>query len=70
MSDYKKWQKGNLKLEGKNWLIIQIKKYYVLAFKSRHCHVYHKFFSYALTVFIIACIVGGVLAVHFYLFPN
>ncbi|HPG30763.1 MAG TPA: hypothetical protein PKY81_07555 [bacterium] len=68
---YNSWERGNLKLEGSNWFIVQIKRIYVLTFKSRHCNVYHRFLKYFITFAIIATILGILFALHFFVFfPN
>ena len=69
MSDYNRWQKGNLKLEGGNWFVILMKRMYVLTFMSRHCNVYHRAWRYLATTIIISCIIGSMFLLHFLLFP-
>ncbi len=69
MGDYSKWHRGNLKLEGSNWFMIQLKRIYVLTFMSRHCNVYHRVWRYLATTLVIVGIIAGIFLLHFYMFP-
>jgi len=67
-SGYEQWQKGNLKLEGENWFIVQWRKFYVLTFKSRHCNVNYKFMRYFITSLVILIFIGLFFGLHFFVF--
>ncbi|HON57039.1 MAG TPA: hypothetical protein PLM75_09885 [bacterium] len=66
--DAQKWQRGNLKLEGDNWLLVKLKMFYVLTFKSRHCTVYHRVWRYTVSLLGFLIIIGMLFGIHYLLF--